>query len=140
MEEPSYGILWCQLPPTRTKYQNVEEKSRLIKKEKVAKLTQLKVKISHYCVTSLGTIVKLFWALVSFLLWDYWTTRSLKYTSSAQNEQVLIYPNTLVRKIILPAYSDILPQLYRILIYINERHFYCSEIESLEIDLYQIFT
>lgn len=78
-------------------------------------------------MTSLGTIVKLFWASVSFLLWDCWTTRSLKYTSSAQNEQVPIYPNTLVRKIILPVYSDILSQLYRILIYINARHFYCSE-------------
>ena len=45
--EFSHEILRWMLPPIRTIHQNVEGKSRLGKKEKVARLTQFKFKVSY---------------------------------------------------------------------------------------------
>lgn len=62
-----------------------------------------------------------------FSNWNNWIIRSLKHTSSVQNEQLLIWSNTLNGKIYSSMYSDILLQSYRVNSYVNASHFYCSQ-------------
>lgn len=62
-----------------------------------------------------------------FSNWNNWIIRSLKHTSSVENEQLLIWPNTLSGKINSFMCSDILLLPYRVNSYVNASHFDFSQ-------------
>lgn len=138
VEEPSHGILWwsdyLQLEPFIKRW-----KANLGQGRRERWVLTSSVRDWLLRSMSLKTSINLAWAsfVVKLGLSGNSISKAYIISTLAQNEQPPIWLNTFHGKGIPSVDSDILPQPYRICIYVNTGFFIVQKIRSLETDLCQ---